>query len=164
VYTKLVILNRAPLGSKAWSNSIRTDAVRLTVLNLSWSLTNPLRSRPLVCGFTYSSGFYVGGNNPHTPFLVSLKVAASHWILSFPHLQSFTFPGVRDSGEEQKAQCRKTGMHHQIFPVRNQLSAIYTSSELLRYQIIRGCIVCWVVAYIWSVVVAMVYRVILVDP
>ena len=71
------------------SKSIRTTtAVIPTLINSLQRWTNPLVTR---C--TYSSGFSIAENTCGSQFFILTKIAASYFILWFPHRQMCSFPG-----------------------------------------------------------------------
>ena len=70
--------------------SIQTTVVILTTVKLLQWLTNPLRSNTLVTRCTYFSDFSIAQNTCGSQSLTSTKVAASYFVLWFPHRQIFT--------------------------------------------------------------------------
>lgn len=74
------------LPHRASSKSVRTDAVTVTILNSLWWQTDPLWSRPLLFGCTYSITSSTAGSNFHTLFWGYLKVLHHvKFVLNWQH-------------------------------------------------------------------------------
>jgi len=70
---------------EAWSESIWTDAVKLTKLNLPSGWTNPLQSRPHLLGYNYSSGLSAAGRTSHSLFWRHVRVFLTQRIGTKSH-------------------------------------------------------------------------------
>jgi len=66
-----ICVHMCALAHETWSKSIWTDAVQLTILNLSWLWTKPLWSRPLLLRCSYSRGFSTAGSTSDSVFGIS---------------------------------------------------------------------------------------------
>jgi len=80
--------------------SVQPDAVKLTLLNVPWWQTNPLKSRPLLVGYTYNSGgSSTVGNTSCNLFWKCLEVSVSSIFSTF----------LNHSGEDKKSHVGEYG-------------------------------------------------------